>query len=158
MNGKVIYLDIDGVLNSRRYDAERKTGQGNIDESRLCLLAGLVERTGAQIVLSSSWRKHWEPDQALCDETGRGLHAVFAKYGLRIGGKTPVKADNDRAAEIRAHLAAHPQITRFVIIDDEPFGWGTLAERLVKTDARIGRGLEERHLLRAEALLNGEEA
>ena len=32
---KIIFLDIDGVLNSVRYDRQRTVNQGNIDETRL---------------------------------------------------------------------------------------------------------------------------
>ncbi len=58
---KIIFLDIDGVLNSRQYDAERGTAEGNIDVSRLLLLKQLIDQTGAKIVLTSSWRRHWDP-------------------------------------------------------------------------------------------------
>ena len=58
---KVIFLDIDGVLNSRRYDAKRdKNGNTNIDETRLPLVKRIVDATGARIVLSSSWRNDWD--------------------------------------------------------------------------------------------------
>ncbi|MBQ8287715.1 MAG: hypothetical protein IJX76_02960 [Clostridia bacterium] len=41
----------------------------------------------------------------------------------------------------------------FVILDDIPAGWGDLSERLVRTSAMIGRGLEERHVREALRLL-----
>ena len=37
---KIIFLDIDGVLNSSRYDEERAFLDGAIDESRLTLSKG----------------------------------------------------------------------------------------------------------------------
>lgn len=51
---KVIFLDIDGVLNSFIYDLERKEGETAIDHTRLPLLKRIVDETGAIIVLSSS--------------------------------------------------------------------------------------------------------
>ena len=61
-NIKVIFLDIDGVLNSLAYDRGRKENDGNIDETRLPLIKQIVDETQAKIVLSSSWRTHWNKD------------------------------------------------------------------------------------------------
>ena len=58
---KVIFLDIDGVLNSRAYDRKRNWDElTNIDESRLPLVKNIVDETGARIVLSSTWKTHWD--------------------------------------------------------------------------------------------------
>lgn len=46
---KVIFLDIDGVLNQDNCGAK-------IEEQFVRRLAHIVEETGAEIVLSSSWR------------------------------------------------------------------------------------------------------
>ena len=35
---RIIFLDIDGVLNSVKYDRERTDKEGNIDETRMVLL------------------------------------------------------------------------------------------------------------------------
>lgn len=56
---KVIFLDIDGVLNSRTYDRKRNWNeQTDIDETRLPLIKEIVDATDAKIVLSSTWRQH----------------------------------------------------------------------------------------------------
>lgn len=60
---KIIFLDIDGVLNSRAYDRKRNWNeQTDIDETRLPLIKEIVDATGAKIVLSSTWRQHWNKD------------------------------------------------------------------------------------------------
>lgn len=152
---KIIFLDIDGVLNSTQYDRMRTNKQGNIDETRLPLLKQLVDETKAQIVLSSSWRKHWEQEAALCDKVGQELNEVFAKHDLCIYDKTPVSVNNDRAEEIRTWLKEHNSTEQFVILDDIAFGWGAgLQDHLVKTNSRIGRGLEPKHILQATEILN----
>jgi len=87
---KIIFLDIDGVLNSLKYDRNRTVKQGNIDETRLPLLKKLVDETGALIVLSSSWRKHWEMDRDKCDDIGREIISTFAKYDLFIYDIIPI--------------------------------------------------------------------
>ena len=151
---KVIFLDIDGVLNSHAYERVRREEDGNIDESRMLLLKRLVEETGARIVLSSTWRKHWEADPTLCDAIGRELNALFGKYGLTIYDKTPLIPSVDRAEEIRCYLRAHEgEFEAFVILDDTFLGWLELSPYHVKTDFRIKRGLEESHVEKAIAIL-----
>lgn len=150
----VLFLDIDGVLNSAAYDRVRTPNDGNIDKSRLILLKEIIRSTDAKIVLSSSWRKHWERDLAACDAVGCQLHAVFDSAGLPIYDKTPVLTD--RAEEIAAWLRLHPETEGYAILDDAFGGWGELQSHLVKTDYRIGRGLEHTHVERALCLLKSE--
>lgn len=154
---KIVFLDIDGVLNSVRYDRVRTEEQGNIDETRLPLLKQLIDETHAKIVLSSSWRKHWERDEGLCDDIGAEINRIFAEYQLCISDKTPVLKSNDRAEEIRTWLSENNQVGNFAIFDDIAFGWGEdLQEHLVRTNSRIGYGLEEKHIQMAIRLLGCE--
>ena len=149
---KIIFLDIDGVLNSVKYDNERSDGEGNIDISRLSLLKQLADKTDALIVLTSSWRKHWDPSGILTDEVGKELERTFCDSGVFLFDKTPVLGGH-RSFEISAWLEAHPEIESFVILDDIKFGWGELDRYVVKTDQRIGRGLEIRHVDKAREIL-----
>ncbi|MBQ2988460.1 MAG: hypothetical protein IJD59_05085 [Clostridia bacterium] len=154
-NLKILFLDIDGVLNSARYDALRLPDQGNIDETRLPLLQRIIGETQAKIVLSSSWRKQWDKNDALCGENGAAINRLFRAHGLSVYDKIPDFPSNDRAEEIRAWLKQNASVTRFVILDDIRFGWGDLQDFVVNTNSRIGRGLEERHAEQAIRLLNG---
>ncbi|MBR5272870.1 MAG: hypothetical protein IKU25_05685 [Clostridia bacterium] len=146
---KVIFLDVDGVLNSWRYDAQRTQAQGNIDRSRLVLIKWLVDRTDAKIVLSSTWR------HLLGTDEGRELEDAFRDSLLTIYDVTP-DINNDRPCEIKMWLSLHPETEKFVIIDDIKMGWGELDARVIKTDYRIGRGVEERHVRMAAEMLKGE--
>lgn len=150
---KVIFLDIDGVLNSWLYQRQRGTDDGNIDKTRLPLLKEIVDVTGAKIILSSTWRMHWEKDIYKCDFIGKELSETFALADIEIYGKTPIKGA--RADEIKAWLDEHDDIESFVILDDIVFGWGELQANLIRTNERIGRGLEEVHKRRAIEILNG---
>ena len=67
---KIIFLDIDGVLNSIAYEREKAPEQSFIDESRLPLVAQIVRKTGAAIVLSSTWRIYWKEDISECNNIG----------------------------------------------------------------------------------------
>lgn len=152
---KVIFLDIDGVLNSAAYQAEwGGDPPSNVDETRLPLLCRILEETGAVIVLSTSWRLYWSPDPALCAPEWRETGEVLTRYGIPILDRTPAYNGNNRDREIRDWLAAHAgEVESFAILDDIPFGWGDLSDRLVRTDMRKGRGLMESHVQKAIALL-----
>ena len=146
---KVIFLDIDGVLNSSVYDRQRSENDGNIDRTRLWLLKKLVDKTGAKIVLSSSWRNHWEKNYDECDDVGKKIIMDFASAGLEIYDKTPKVGYLERSEEIRMWLKENPEVKSFVIFDDNRYGWGDLSENFILTNYRIGRGLEEEHIKQA---------
>ena len=76
---KVIFLDVDGVLNSKR---DRNSIKLRTD-SHLRLLQELVKATGANIVLSSSWRIGFT-------KAIKNLNDRLAEYGLEIMDRTPV--------------------------------------------------------------------
>jgi len=55
---KVIFLDVDGVLNYRRKDRKGwgPNGDGKLAPECVALLLYILRMTGAKIVISSSWR------------------------------------------------------------------------------------------------------
>jgi hypothetical protein len=66
---KVIFLDIDGVLNSEEYASrwhKENLGQKGhhiwVDEEAVDRLIGLIQKSGCYIILSSSWRRYSLPD------------------------------------------------------------------------------------------------
>lgn len=154
---KIIFLDIDGVLNSRAYDRKRNWNeQTDIDETRLPLVKKIVDETGAKIVLSSTWKAHWDKQTEECDEDGIYINQTFAKFGLEVYDKTPdLGIDFDRPDEIKAWLdGTRETIESFVIIDDYRYAWGKLSDRFVKTNPNFGLGLEEEHVQKAVEILN----
>jgi hypothetical protein len=103
---KVIFLDIDGVLNhggARGFTA----GTHGLDPACVDMLQALVKRTGVQLVLSSSWR-HSESAKAQLREAG-----------LKWIGETPRFAYAERPEEIDAWLRLHPKVEQYAIIDDD---------------------------------------
>lgn len=149
---RVIFLDIDGVLNSARYDKNKSATDGNIDVSRLLLIKSLIDRTGANVVLSSSWRCHWDPLGKETNETGREIEDIFNQCSIKLFDRTPLLGGN-RSKEIRAWLSGREDVESFVIIDDIKFGWGELENYVVKTDYRIGNALEQMHIDKAIEIL-----
>lgn len=154
---KINFLDIDGVLNSRIYDRKRNRDElTDIDETRLPLVKKIVDATGAKIVLSSSWRGHWDKSPDNCDEDGVYINNTFSKYGLEIYGKTPYwDICANRRDEVISWLDnATESIESFVIIDDYRYGWYDLNDNLVLTNPNFGLGLEEEHAAKAISILN----
>ena len=154
---KIIFLDIDGVLNSEMYEASRKDdcGDGYIDLSRVKLLADIVNATGAKIVLTSSLRLEWEKASERCGSDGKYINQCFDRYGLSIMDKTPYfSLFTERRKEILSWISNHrSEVESFVILDDKNYGWGELSGRVVFT-APLSYGLEEEHVQKALELLS----
>jgi hypothetical protein len=103
---KVIFLDIDGVLNCTKTRNPRKLPYV-VDPRLLRRFKRLLDRTGAKVVLSSTWR--YDP---------AGLFSA-RRAGIPFIGTTPDLPKRPRRDEILAWLADHPRVKRYAIIDDE---------------------------------------
>ena len=78
----IIFLDIDGVLNSKQ-TLERCGPYIGIEDQKLELLKELIEKTKAYIVLTSTWKQFWHYnplDKHKQDELANYLDAAFAKH------------------------------------------------------------------------------
>lgn len=154
---KIIFLDIDGVLNSEMYEWSRGEDRADnrIDLSRVRLLKDIVSATDAKIVLSSTWRLDWDKSPELCGEDGEYINQCLAQYGLFIIDKTPFNSMiDDRRREILTWLSSHRgEVESFVILDDINCGWEELDSRVVVTEP-YGYGLNEEHVKKAIKLLN----
>lgn len=134
---KVIFLDIDGVLND---DGERRENGEIICEEYVRNLKEIVQNTNAEIILSSSWRYGMvNKTNSSFIEKDKGLSILFDlfdKYHLYIAGMTPIicNGPDGRPLEIRTWLSRRPDITKFVILDDEDFwNWGWMKPFVVIT-------------------------
>ena len=103
---KVIFLDIDGVLNCRQTPNPRKFPYV-IDQELLGRFNQLLQQTGASVVLSSTWR--YDP---------AGIFSA-KHYGVPFIDVTPDMPGDARSEEIVAWLWNHPEVTRYAVIDDE---------------------------------------
>jgi hypothetical protein len=103
---KVIFLDIDGVLNSTNTPNPRKFPY-MVDPKLLKRFKRLLQRAGAKVVLSSTWR--YDP---------AGIFS--AKYrDVPFMDVLPDMPKRPRRDEVLAWLKTHPKVKRFVVIDDE---------------------------------------
>jgi hypothetical protein len=103
----------------------------NLDPAGIALLNDLLHRSGAKVVVSSVWR---------FNHTIEGLSILLRARGFvgEIIGLTPdFQGDRVRGLEIQDWLERHPEVTSFVIIDDDS-DMDPLASRLVKTSFKTG--------------------
>lgn len=151
---KVIFLDIDGVLNTESYRESPKVNyfEEPISEVHMHLLEYLVKLTGAKIVLSSTWREYWDCGEIQSDPFGDYINKLFGKYGLEIFDKTPEFRNRDD--EITEWLKNHQgYIENYVVIDDFDFDWSEdNRKHLVKTTDEAG--LDEESVEKVIRILN----
>lgn len=144
---KVLFLDIDGVLNSQSsamalggyphsfdgYDLKR------FDWVSVGLIRLLCGETKTSIVLSSSWRI---------------LHSVIEVANgldLPVIDKTPVLSGY-RGTEIQDWLDRHPEVLHYAIVDDDSDMLSKQKKCFVKTNPLDG--LQFKHYKRLKEILN----
>lgn len=147
---KVIFLDFDGVLNSegsfeyennRRKRWKEQNVKGPVDET-LCnvctsnFLRILYTYPEVKIVISSTWR-------LLCD--WQWLMEKLESYHIpsnRVIGKTPDDTTwgSNRGVEIKTWLDEHPEVTHYIVIDDNDWGIDAIhpKEKIVRTTWEAG--------------------
>ena len=135
MINNIIFLDIDGVLNSDKYFSSIEDKEDtyidpvaklllDIDMTKVKLLLKVVSISHAKIVISSTWRRM---------KLYPSIKEALINIGLPIVGETPF-LEGQRGEEIRAYLADN-QVDNFCIIDDEVFkDYQELEDNLIKTN------------------------
>ena len=150
---KVLFLDIDGVLNCMCPTPMQDNDWIDLDEWRYGFNPDLVARlryvianTDCKIVISSSWRHHidYAPYQP-----GRNWRDVLAEKLRRtrdeiIVGETPSDSKGQRGREIAEWLKAH-EVETFCVVDDEVVDILPYIDnaKVVKTDMTIGLTIED---------------
>jgi len=103
---KVLFLDIDGVVNCAT-TMQRHCGFIGIDPYMAFIVGKIQLDTGCEVVLSSTWR---------LDEKSR---AEVRKQVVKFIDCTPSNyPGTQRGDEIQAWLDAHPEVTKYAILDD----------------------------------------
>lgn len=153
---KIIFLDVDGVLNTLTTVRESSDGLPFVDTRKILRLREIVERTGAKIVLSSSWRYGATKGATVREQmTYCELQEEFRRLRCPLWiDITPCFPMTKRWKEINAWLAEH-DVDNFVILDD---AWDELIpfhSRLVCTTLKSGL-TKERAELAIELLNEGE--
>ena len=138
MSMKVIFLDVDGVLNNRH--TRTRTGEGwcFVANFLVARVRKIVDATGALIVLSSTRRDEWNVE----DESRNGsdfneLRAKFREFGMDFYDRTGAWQMRGRGWEIMDWLERHEAIESFVILDD----WNDMEpvrDHLILTNPSLG--------------------
>ncbi len=150
---KVIFLDIDGVLNPKWWERKKPADRYGcaFAAQNISCLAKIIKETGAEIVISSSWKN-------------LGLVEVQNMWKRRkLPGKiidvTPdymsdellLKADaanmdylHERGSEIQGWLLLHGhEVSRYVIIDDMDDILPKQQSHFVQTNPEVGISEED---------------
>lgn len=192
---KVIFLDCDGVINGYGLFTEviysiaqklhlikllrKHHNIFGVHKHKIKLLAKIVKKTNAKIVLSSSWRLGWELiEDGKCipnTDTDKLLCKELSKYGIEIYSRTKCldttkslgrKYSCWREDEINEWLFRHPQVTNFVVLDDEQTDLQSFVGReLIQTSDseyicgnwKENTGLKRKHVKQAIKILNKRE-
>lgn len=111
-----VFLDIDGVLNTRTTVKRTPDGYTGIDDARVELLAKVIAKMGdGEIVLSSDWKELDENH-----EDYRYLVSKLGQCGLEISDHT-IDRDWKRGKGVKEYLELHSEIEEFVVLDDQKF-------------------------------------
>lgn len=146
---RVIFLDIDGVLNDVHSRTRSPSGFIGIDDDKVRVLRQIVKQTGAKIVLTSTWKRGWNAIPELRETEGVYLSNKLWRRGLRILDKTDDAGDPSlRGAGIQRWLQSHGNVSSWLVLDDEIFPdyeKKGIMSHLVQTHFRNG-GLSEDHI------------
>lgn len=150
---KVIFLDVDGVLNSKDWlENNRVRTENSVNPEKVKLLAEIVKNTNATVVLSSTWR--YIPEHPMF----MYLTDILGVNGIKIHSFTP-KLDGDRPREIKEWIEKQTEEVQFISIEDdfseEDYRKYGIEDRLVKTSyyGEYG-GIQRNHVEQAIQLLN----
>ena len=156
----LIFLDIDGVLNSS--STKEKCGPyRGIEDSKVSFLKELVDKTNAKIVLISSWKEWWfkkEEHKNRQDDLANYLDECLNKFGLFVWNKINDDFALGRGDAIVQFINFLKQegikVNNYVIFDDEIFDYkeSKQTKHLIQTSFENG-GLSLKNIKQATAIL-----
>jgi hypothetical protein len=123
----VIFLDVDGVLDTYKYRSHDDV------ESKIKILSDICHTYNAKVVLSAACKCAVDELTMEIDSNAEWvlyLFSLFKKYNIEVIGRTPeVKRYDEqyrnsylsmwKEDEIRLYLMRHPEIDHYCIIDDD---------------------------------------
>lgn len=149
---KVIFLDFDGVIND--YMTLNQINEDNIE-----VLKTIVDETNAKVVVTSSHKYRYQRNNNTEDFLNNNYFVrTLKESGIEVIDLTPYIRqhginENQREKEILEYLKNHPEITQYLILDDD-YIIESLKEHEVFLDVQAG--LREKHIIPAIRILNGE--
>lgn len=136
---RVLFLDIDGVLNNHT-TRERVTGFIGVDAKLRDLYLKWLANHNISVVLSSTWR--------LYSDMCKGLE----ENGITFLDKTPYIPKGPRGAEIQAWLDKNgKEVVKYAILDDNTDFYPEQLGNFIQTNPKLG--VTEERLLQIEHVL-----
>ena len=161
---RVIFLDIDGVLNSNFWNDNHQTEINDgrlIDIEKIRLLSTLIKNTNAKIVLHSGWKFWFDSALHPLRKEAEHLKKLLGQENLMIADVTPDYSTEEikkskkfslvKASEILAWLNEHKEVDKWIVIDDLDLHNPEIEAHQIKTDPHIGLSMEDVH--KAESML-----
>lgn len=158
---KLIFLDVDGVLNSLSTKTEIE-GYTFVSDNLIALLKQIVDATDAKIVLSSTWRRGWyckehvpNPDDVDLRDIRmfEALRDKLHDFGIELMSYTDDFGPRGQEIDAWLKVWTGEPIESYIILDD--MGGAEMrphSRYLVQTS--IGGGMNAKHAARAIKLLN----
>jgi len=151
---KIIFLDIDGVLNCEIDNPDTRNMRHDISKRCMELLNDLIESTKSKIVISSTWRYSKSTEE---------LQKIFEDHGFKgkIIDRTPrLGADCLRGNEILkwmkdndSLIGYHSYYNKYVILDDDSDMLFWQKDNYINVDGYVG--LTRKICYKAAYILNG---
>lgn len=115
---KVLFLDIDGVCNSRLFARRQFKATGkrmwlDVDPELVRLVRRIIKETDCKVVLSSTWRLYPEARAVVKRDV---CYFIDCTKDLQAGAK---RNNVDRGYEVQEWLERHPNVTQYAILDDD---------------------------------------
>lgn len=129
---RILFLDVDGVLNRTGYRPRESHGLRSWIEPELAQRLNHVLRTvSAEVVLASDWRINRSESQLRAELLAGGIECT-------LRGTTPVISAAPRWREIEAWMTETALAPAEMAIVDDMFDMGDLAPRFVRTSPLAG--------------------
>lgn len=144
IHDKILFLDYDGVVNLPMWIPDGSRCKYNfphdnsVNDFQACQwISELCEKHGYEIVVSSTWRLH--PNYQDCLRNG-GLRSTIEILGATPRLLQPRQGMDYvmRGDEVRAYLDEHPEVTHYLIVDDESDFYMYQKDHLIRTNGFYG--------------------
>jgi hypothetical protein len=139
---KVVFLDYDGVVNTPMWDESgTKCNYSFPSDNKVNnfqavqWLSEACQKFGFGIVITSTWRRRDNYKDCLING---GLRSE-----INILGRTPYLYGKTRGEEIREYLNNHPEITDYIIVDDDEDMMPEQLPHFIQTDGYTGFNLHD---------------
>lgn len=147
---KLIFLDVDGVLNCHHTKERAPSGVIGVDSQKVLLLRQIVQAAAAPIVLTSSW-------QGVSDRDFHYLCHCLGRHGLSLSSLSGSYGNWCNRGQVIRTAVQTLKPSAWVVLDDDQFPdfkQYRIGSHLVQTSF-YKNGLEPKHVKRAIKILEG---